>query len=192
MIPLQAGLIGMSNELTIFMTKTTSTSDLLASINGDLPPGIPVASDIRRISYWLGSNGGLCRQEIPWFTSDQFYTMETYVYEDGKSDQDYLIASEVTNVLFEYYNNDTQQDNSGWQEFWDGTQPGPDGVTPMGPPSAVRVTLTLKIKDAHGKDSTKDYQQVIPIITANGPSLNAQTGSSSGQTSQSGSTTGSN
>ena len=37
-----------------------------------LPPdsSAQAPSDLWRVSYWLGQNGGLCRQERPWVTAD--------------------------------------------------------------------------------------------------------------------------
>ena len=171
-------MIGDVDWIVIYAVKTPDPQALPMSADGQpLPDGSgPVPGDIRRISYWLGANGGLCRQEIPWFSSDLFDNTDTIVYEDGKSDDDYLLAREVIDLTFEYYDINAEGDDQGWTESWDGTQPGPDGVTPLGPPTAIRVSFTLKVTDAVGNTTTKDYKHVIPILTANGPDTSSMSG----------------
>ena len=74
------------------------------------------------------------------------------------------LVDEVTGVIFEYF------DGTSWASAWDGTQPGPDGVTPIGPPRAVRVTLTLQVPGPRaGQATTKQVSQVILIRSAPGP-----------------------
>ena len=51
-----------------------------------------------------------------------------------------LIAPEVVDVTFEYL---TRRPASGWAS-WDGSLVGADGVTPTGPPRAIRVTFVLE------------------------------------------------
>ena len=159
-VPLQAGVIGEADRIVIF---TTRVPDPKKSIDN---PGESVPSDIRRISYWIGSNGGLCRQEIPYFSGDQVQSARDYVLEDGKTDDDYMIAGEVTELGFEYF--DINGEGS-WLEYWDGTIPGPDGRTPIGPPSAIRIRFVVRTMASDGEESTKEYRHIIPIITASGP-----------------------
>lgn len=148
----------------------------------------PFSSDLRRITYWLGSNGGLCRQELPWFTGDNAYMNNTGYVDEGLSEDDYNIAKEVSDLKFEYYDVNSTTDDGGWNDIWYGSNPGPDGVTPCGPPTAIRVTFWLKSKDSDGKEQTKMYVHVIPLLTANGPDTN--TGSAAANSASGG--TGSN
>jgi hypothetical protein len=179
-IPLQAGVIGTEDTLTIFVTRYPDPR-----AGGDSPDS-PVPSDLRRISYWLGEKG-LCRQEIPWVTGEQFRTQSSYVIEDGKTEDSYLIAPEVTKLSFEYYDISSQTDDGGWASTWDGSQPGPDGTTPMGPPTAIRVKFTIKFKDSSGQETAKDYSHVIALITASGPPTQDDTTNGNGSDSSSGS-----
>jgi uncharacterized membrane protein YgcG len=184
-IPLQAGLIGTSDTLTIFVTRNPDPRAVPKTAEGTDSPDAPVPSDLRRISYWLGEKG-LCRQEIPWVTGDQFRTESSYVIEDGKTEDAYLIAPEVTKLSFEYYDVSSQTDDGGWNDTWDGTQPGSDGATPMGPPTAIRVKFTIRIKDSSGQESTKDYSHVIALITASGPPTQDDATNTTGSDSSSG------
>lgn len=166
-IPLQAGVIGTADMLTIYTTRVPDPR-YVANPMGE-STGAPVPSDIRRIAYWIGENGGLCRQELPWVTGEQVYNVEGPVPEADKTEKDYLIAAEVISVGFEYYDMNATTDDGGWSESWDGRELGPDELTPKGPPAAIRVSFTIKFKNARGEDSTKDYRHVIPIVTSSGP-----------------------
>lgn len=169
-IPFQAGLVGTNTQLIIFTTRVTSTTDVLNSLNGTQAPDTPVPSDLRRVAYWIAQNGGLCRQEIPWVTSDLTYQSTDPVMEDGKTEDDYIIAREVTDLIFEYYDiNNATVDDAGWTDTWDGTVLSPDGMTPQGPPTAIRITFTIQTTAPDGKKTDKAYKHVIPIITASGP-----------------------
>ncbi len=151
----------------------------------------PFKSDLRRVTYWLGSNGGLCRQDLPWYSADDAYMNNTaFAPEDDISgnESDYVIAKEVTDLKFEYYDVNSTTDDSGWNDVWYGSNPGPDGVTPCGPPTAIRITFWLKYKDYDGTDKTKQYVHVIPLLTANGPDIN--TGSAAANSTGSGTTSG--
>jgi len=161
-VPLQAGVIGESDRLVIFTSRVPDPKKS-ASLPGQMIP-----SDIRRISYWLGENGGLCRQEIGNFSGDAYYAARDHVLEDGKSDDQYVIASEVTELGFEYYDINGE---GAWVDFWDGTALGPDGMTPIGPPSTIRVRFVLRTTTAMGEVSTREFRHVVPIITASGPDV---------------------
>jgi hypothetical protein len=131
----------------------------------------PPPSDLRRICYWLGSNGGLCRQELPYFSSDSAYENNTSYIDEGKSEDTYVIAKEVTNLTFEYYDANSTSDDGGWNSFWTGSNAGLDNITPCGPPTAIRITFTLQSSN----NETQDFKQVIPILTALGPNTNTGT-----------------
>jgi prepilin-type N-terminal cleavage/methylation domain-containing protein len=177
-IPLAGGVIGYTDSIIIFTSRVPDPNYVPANSTD------PVPSDIRRISYWLGStNGGLCRQEIPWFSNDTFQMANSITYETGKTDDDYMIAPEVDSLQFEFFDINTVPTGSDgdWASQWDGTQPGPDGVTPYGPPTAIRITFSLKLTDGNGKTETKMYQHVIPLLTANGPNTAASGTATTGQ-----------
>ena len=70
-----------------------------------------------------------------------------------------LLAAEVKSVQFQYF------DGSEWEDSWDGTQAGSDGVTPIGPPLAIAVTLGIAGPDGE----VKTYRHVVAIPTANNP-----------------------
>jgi prepilin-type N-terminal cleavage/methylation domain-containing protein len=132
------------------------------------PSGPPVNADVRRITYWLMGGGdkplGLARQEIALVTSDDATS-------DPPDDPALVIAGEVVDLKFQYY------DGSAWQDSWDGTAAGPDGQTPMGPPLAVAISLTVRTPDGAG---TKTYRRVVVIQTANGtPQQTTNTGTGS-------------
>ncbi len=168
-ISLQAGVIGDADVLTIYTTRLPDPRN-----NGSADGDTPVPSDIRRIVYWIGQSGGLCRQEIPWVTGEQVYNVVGPVSENDKSEKDYLIAPEVVALGLKYYDINSSTDESGWTSSWDGRELGPDNLTPKGPPTAIRVSFTIKYKNQRGEETTKDYRQVIPIITASGPNSTDQ------------------
>ena len=82
-----------------------------------------------------------------------------------------LLASEVKTLQFEYW------DGTQWATSWDGTQTSPlDGVTPIGPPQAIRITLGLALPTTgdNGEEApVKTYRHVVAIPAANTISLEA-------------------
>jgi prepilin-type N-terminal cleavage/methylation domain-containing protein len=133
------------------------------------------ASDLRRISYWLVASGdrgsGLARQEYRPVTSTDATTVLPPNIPDEAS---YVIAEEVKSLNFSYF------DGSNWQATWDGTTPGPDGVTPIGPPVAIAVTIGVAAPSAQ---ELKTYRHVVPIATANNLAQLGSGGTSSTSTS---------
>lgn len=142
----------------------------------DAPTNAPdpvVTSDVTRVNYWLITNGndavGLARQEIKQATSNDI----DLDIADISNPNQYLISDEVKNILFEYF------DGTTWQPDWDGstmTTGGSGQLTPIGPPVAIRVTVTLRrntrntptISDTPD-DATNTYVHIIPIRTSNNP-----------------------
>jgi hypothetical protein len=118
-----------------------------------------VVSDLRRVAYWLAGSGdaplGLARLEVKQATSDDAQNLLSNLPDDPGL----IMASEVKSLNFSYF------DGSAWQDSWDGTTAGPDGVTPIGAPVAIAVTLGIASSD--GK-SVKTYRHVVVIPTANG------------------------
>jgi hypothetical protein len=66
----------------------------------------------------------------------------------------------VRSLSFEYF------DGTNWQDSWDSTTPGADGITPVGSPRAVAVTVGVALPGANG--NVKIYRHVIAIQSANG------------------------
>jgi prepilin-type N-terminal cleavage/methylation domain-containing protein len=157
-IPFQAGVIGDQNKLTIFIGRVAGQGkNLDESGEGANPP------DIRRVTYWL-TDWGLARQEIPWVTSDRLRNSTDPDIEDGKEERDYVIAEEVTNLVFEYW------DGSAWAETWDGRQTNADGQTLRGPPMAIRVRFWLKVPGSSpGEVVEKEFRHTIVLPAAPGP-----------------------
>ena len=75
------------------------------------------------------------------------------------SDADgHVIAEEVRGLSFEFF------DGLAWQTSWNGTAMSVDGKTPIGPPSAIRVTLTIASKDGQ---RTHDFRRTVALPAGN-------------------------
>lgn len=141
---------------------------------------LPLVSDLRRVTYWLVGNEtsavGLARQEYKIVTSDEAINGGL---PDGSEDLNFVIAEEVKSLGFQYF------DGTTWTDTWDGSLPGTDGVTPMGPPVAIAVTLGIyspgMATPNSGETPMKMYRRVIPIPTANGTALTPATTTTTGQ-----------
>lgn len=156
-IPFQAGVIGQSDRLVLYISRASLPRGTDES--GDSP----IPSDLRRVTYWLTDNG-LARQEIPWVTSEQTQNNSNPLIEDNKQESDYIFAEEITNVIFEYW------DGSGWQSSWDGTQLNSDGKTPLGPPAAIRIRFFMKLPAEQGNETIeKEFRHTVALMTASGP-----------------------
>ncbi|HUR54476.1 MAG TPA: prepilin-type N-terminal cleavage/methylation domain-containing protein [Gemmataceae bacterium] len=153
-VPFQAGVIGTDKQFSVFVARTPD--------GANFDPNVQGRADLRRITYWLGANGGLCRQERPWVTADGIRNSVDPDMTFGEEND--VIAAEVKDVVFEYF------DGSGWAGSWDGSILGPDGVTPQGPPRAVKATLTLEFPASRNgqQPTTRTVTQVIPIRAAPG------------------------
>jgi hypothetical protein len=150
------GVQGDSGQISLYISKVDRGDYIVAT--GDVPPPI---SDTRRITYWLGS-GGLAMQEVKIITSQDITNlMPPNVPEDGYVN----IAEEVRSLTFSYW------DGTSWQDSWDSTTPGADGVTPIGPPRAVQIVIGLA-KPGTTDDSDLTYHRhVVGIATANGTTI---------------------
>jgi Tfp pilus assembly protein PilV len=167
-IALPLGVQGDSETLHLFVSRFPR--ELYVNLNSDTQP---VVSDLRRISYWLpggqDSPMGLARQEVPLVTSDDaLQNLPPGIDKEST----YVIADEVRELQFQYF------DGTNWQDSWDSTLPGADGVTPIGSPCAIMVTLGVARPGANG--NLKTYRHVIAIQTANGATAQAQTQSTTG------------
>jgi prepilin-type N-terminal cleavage/methylation domain-containing protein len=159
----QAGVIGESEgenrpRLTIYVAR-------VASMQKDGESSGPAASaDIRRITYWM-TDGGLARQEVPLVTSTESLA-STEPQLDGKDESSFVIASEVQQLMIEYW------DGSAWTETWDGREPGADGKTPKGPPAAIRIRFWIKVPGPEiGEFVDKEFRHTIAVRSAPGPAV---------------------
>ena len=135
-----------------------------AARGSDLPPA---SSDTRRISYWFvgdgngGPNSGLAKQEVQPVSSDDALQNIPPGVDDGTYK---LIGPEVRSLNLTYF------DGTNWNDTWDSTVIGADGVTPIGPPLAVSIEIELP--GIGGPDvPTKHYRHVVWIMTANGTTV---------------------
>lgn len=162
------GVQGDANRLTIYVSRVPReivwSNDATASGNGQ-----PLVSDLRRITYWLaggtGDPAGLARQEVKVATSDDAINS---IPPDVPDELSFVVAEEIKSLEFQYY------DGTNWQTSWDGTTPGLDGTTPIGPPLAIQIKVGVASKYA-GPDSVKIYRHVVAIPTANGATSTSQT-----------------
>ena len=153
-IAFQGGLIGEPMKLVIYAGR-------VPEVFGRYPNSEQVRSDQRQIIYWFEPNRGLYRRERPWVTADG---VRNSIDTDPDAPDSVLLAEEVTSVDFQY----TDGTSGSWVTEWNGTDPGPDGVTPLGPPRAVKVTLDLRILTGKGDPITKQVSQVIVVRSAPG------------------------
>jgi hypothetical protein len=79
----------------------------------------------------------------------------------------YILAPEVKDVQFEYF------DGTNWNDSWDCTTLGADGITPIGPPTAIRIHLKIETPGSTpgSPAKLKSYTSTIGILTANGTTV---------------------
>jgi prepilin-type N-terminal cleavage/methylation domain-containing protein len=155
-VTLPLSVQGDSSTLHLFITRLPREA-----IPADPTVAPQVVSDLRRVSWWM-AGGGLARQEVAVATSqDALQNLPP-----GVPDEDaHVLAPEVKSVQFQYF------DGSSWQDSWDCTTAGADGVTPIGPPQAVAVTLEIAVPQEGAKADdapTKRYRHVVGCLSANG------------------------
>ena len=151
-IPFGAGLIGNSSTMTLFVSRVPAgllDTELSAS-------GSQLPSDLRRITYYRGS-AGVCRQERPWVTSDGIWNSADADRADELGD---LVAEEITEVQFQYFDGPSM----AWVDSWDGTQVATDGKSLVGPPRAIKITMTIERPGT----IVRRFAHVIPLRAANG------------------------
>lgn len=150
------GLEGSNSVIIVSASRVPR--ELLASDKRMLSSdSLPKVSDLRRISYWYvedGNQSGLARQELTGVTSSEINVQPP----DVGDPSEFIVAPEVRGLTFEYF------DGLNWQSVWDGSAMATDGVTPVGPPSAVRVTLTLLSADGQ---RTREYRRTIALPAGN-------------------------
>jgi len=164
--PFNIGVYGTSNLLILTVSKVPRELNL-TGVLGNARIGDPTqqatVSDLRRISYWVPSgSSGLARQEIAQATSNDI----TSIPPDVSQDSYRILAAEVKDILFQFF------DGVNWQDTWDGTTlGGPTGEIPIGPPSAIAITLTMTRRGADNTDLPDDslpkYKHIVAIPAGN-------------------------
>jgi prepilin-type N-terminal cleavage/methylation domain-containing protein len=160
------GVYGQSNVLVLVVSKAPRELNLVGANPSD-PTQQATVSDLRRISYWIvpgdDQNSGLVRQDIPQATSNEIMNVPPTVTDTSTYQ---VLAPEVKDITLQYF------DGLDWQDTWDGTVlGGPNQDTPIGPPAAIRITLTFQRKAPDGSDlpdsSLPSYQHVVAIPAGN-------------------------
>ncbi len=167
-VPYNLGVKGDSNWLILSCSRVPGA--LILSPKAAVTDNSIISSDLRSISYWL-ADGGLARREMTNVNADDAPTDQP----DSSNASQYVIAPEVRDILFEYF------DGVSWQPNWDGgALGGNDGNTPVGPPAAIAITITLK-STRPGSDTTDQqptkYKHVVAIPASNAFTLANQSGS---------------
>lgn len=145
------------------------------SIGTGVDTSAEVTSDLRRINYWIVSNGadtlGLARAEFKLATSADADQLPSALDDQAK----YVIASQVKNITFEYYDGSRGGGGDNWMGSWDGGEVASlDGASlPTGPPAAIRITITLRrsVKGMAATDTPSGdgptYRHVVAIPASN-------------------------
>jgi hypothetical protein len=163
-LPFHAGIYGYDDDpprLVIFASQVPPSLSTPGVLLGTAVAESQQSSDLRRIVYWRGVNGGLCREERPWVTADQ---IGNSTYPNRDNEEAALVADHIVDVQFEYY------DGTGWSTTWDGSGTSATGSGIAGPPRAVRITLTFELTDPQRPQEPiyRTISQIIPIRTAPG------------------------
>ena len=163
-VPFHGGIYGqMEGENSVLIVFASRVPGVL-STPGALVDGTATqtSSDLRRITYWLGANGGLCRDERVWVTADG---IGNSLSADRTNEESNTIAEEVTAFLVEYADG-----SGGWLTSWNSDT---SAAATNGPPRAVRITLTFEFPPSRrgGQPVTKTLVQVIPVRTAPGVAI---------------------
>jgi prepilin-type N-terminal cleavage/methylation domain-containing protein len=149
------GVVGDNSTLTLYMSRVPK--EVWPTQNSD---NVQLVSDLRRVTYWMASGGGLARQEVKVVTSADAAPGQTPV---GGDEKQHVISPEVHTLQFTYF------DGSNWKDSWDATTVGADGLTPIGPPRAIAIELDVAKPVAGKKEPVLvHYRHVIPIVPGNG------------------------
>lgn len=154
-IPFGAGLIGTNNTMTLFVSRVP-----LALVNREFAANGNQQSDLRRVTYYRGANGGLCRQERALVTADGVWNSADADRTDEAGD---LVAEEITEVLFQYFDGPSMS----WVDSWDGTQLATDGKSLIGPPRGIKITLTIERPGT----PVRRFSHVIALQSASGNTI---------------------
>jgi hypothetical protein len=169
--PFNLGVKGDAKWLVLSVNRVPAA--LIASPKAPVTDNSIVSSDLRSLSIWLVDGMGLARSETSAVTGDAAPTGQP----DFSDPQQYVFAPEVVDIEFKYF------DGVDWLTSWDGGQlGGNDGNTPIGPPLAIRIRLTLRRGPAArpGDDANTDtvsYVHVVTLPASNGFTQAVQSGS---------------
>lgn len=85
------------------------------------------------------------------------------------NEESFVIAPEVRSLVFKYY------DGVEWKDQWDGTAAGPDGTTPLGPPSAIAFEMSVAVP---GTSVERRVRHVVALQCSNGAAQSSSSTSS--------------
>jgi hypothetical protein len=157
-VPYNLGVKGDAKWLVMSINRMPGA--LLVSPKAQVTDDSIPSPDLRSLSLWLVEGKGLAKNEMAAVTSDNAPTGQPTF----DNELQYVFAKEVVDVLFEYY------DGAAWQPTWDGgALGGNDGNTPVGPPSAIRITIWLQSGKAvdGGDPPTVAYKHVVALPASN-------------------------
>jgi prepilin-type N-terminal cleavage/methylation domain-containing protein len=158
-IQFRLGVQGGPATLTLYLSQLPTELDTSRA---------EILSDLRLVSYWLATDGtrplGLVRREFKQVTADQ--ATGSPFAADSATEGVHMMAEEVQSLQFRYF------DGTNWVDTWDGSATGPDGLTPIGPPQLIEITMEILGPESDnrswGQPSLKVYRHVVPILTADG------------------------
>jgi prepilin-type N-terminal cleavage/methylation domain-containing protein len=153
------GIQGGPNSLTLYISQVPSELDRSR---------MEILSDLRLVSYWVATDGsrplGLVRREFAQVTADQ--ATGSSAAANPSTEGAHMLAEEVQSVQFRYF------DGTNWVDTWDGSTLGPDGLTPIGPPMLIEISMAVLAPSGDnpswGQPSLKLYRHVVPVLTADG------------------------
>jgi prepilin-type N-terminal cleavage/methylation domain-containing protein len=184
--PLNMGVVGDATLLTLYVSRVPNWAAAAPAGTTNADQQQLTFSDQKRISYWLSTvgDGGLAKQDSDRVTADP----SDDPLPPGLADEEkMIIASEVVGLAFRYF------DGTAWQDTWDGSVIGTDGMTPVGPPRAIEIRLDIRQPGANrdAENVVRSFRHVVAIGAANvqAPDTSSTAGSTTG--SATGSTTGS-
>ena len=167
------GVYGTNNLLVLTVSRVPRDLNLTQAQGSSIASADPTqqstVSDLARISYWMVNGGqdslsqsaGLARQELKQATSNDLASIPPDV-----DPSTYTLTPEVKDIQFQYF------DGVSWNDTWDGTTlGGPTGEIPIGPPAAIKITLTFFRRGIDNTDlqdsSLPQYQHVVAIPAGN-------------------------
>jgi prepilin-type N-terminal cleavage/methylation domain-containing protein len=149
-----AGIVGSESQIMLFLTKAPRYNQAAAQSQSSV-------SDVRQISYSLMPSVGLARHQYrsPTGTVTDGTSFTGSVEEIGQPE---ILASEVIDLRFRYFDPTATQ----WTSSWDGTT--------MGPPQAVEITMAILPSILFSARGTRlkpptYYRSVVAIPTATIP-----------------------
>lgn len=164
---------GDERTLTVYVSRFPRELQTGRPIGEDA--GLPLVSDLRRITYWLVGDAdaplGLARLEIKVATAEEALNPSL---PEGIDETALVIAPEIKRLRFTYF------DGSQWLDSWDGSVAGSDGYTPLGAPLAIAIEIGVAPPGPLDQGFTEadllNYRHVVAIPVANGPPQQSESG----------------